>query len=39
MDFMDETAYRKGITYLSREAIRCPVCGSEFFQEKLQSGG
>lgn len=39
MNFTDETAYRKGITYLSKEAIRCPVCGHDFFQEKLQSGG
>lgn len=37
--FDDEDKYVKGLTYLSKETIQCPVCDHEFYLEKLQTGG
>lgn len=37
--FADEDGYVKGLTYLSDKSIECPVCGHEFYIEKLQTGG
>lgn len=39
MENIEEETHRKGITYLSNQAIRCPVCSHDFYVEKLQSGG
>ncbi len=35
----DESAFRKGLTYMSSQLITCPACQHEFYFEKLQSGG
>lgn len=33
-----EEKFRKNITYLSSQPITCPVCGHEFYVEKMQTG-
>ncbi len=36
---LDEGKYVKGLTFLAKNEISCPICESKFMQEKLQTGG
>jgi uncharacterized protein (DUF2225 family) len=36
---MSDDRFRPKVSFLSRDVITCPVCGHEFYQERLHKGG
>ncbi len=39
MSDLEIETFRKNITYKASTPVVCPICGHEFYQEKMQTGG